>query len=69
MKPAENAAAIELMKEEKKPNDKPQQGFESIFFNTARNLIYGELGYHVTQGLQRRHLFRTSEPCQVCSCV
>ena len=51
MKPAENAAAIELMKEEKKPNDKPQQGFESIFFNTARNLIYDELGYHVTQGL------------------
>ena len=40
------------MKEEKKPNDKPQEWFESsfFFFNTAQNLIpHGELLYQVTQ--------------------
>ena len=32
------------MKKEKKANDKAQQEFESsFFFNTARNLIHGEL--------------------------
>ena len=31
------------MKKEKKANDKAQQEFESSFFNTARNLIHGEL--------------------------
>ena len=31
------------MKKDKKGNDKAQQEFESSFFNTARNLIHGEL--------------------------
>ena len=31
------------MKKEKKANNKAQQEFESSFFNTARNLIQGEL--------------------------
>ena len=30
---------------------KLSNGSNPVFFNTARNLIYGELGYHVTQGL------------------
>ena len=34
---------INWMKKEKKANDKAQQEFESSFFNTARNLIHGEL--------------------------
>ena len=34
---------INWMKKDKKGNDKAQQEFESSFFNTARNLIHGEL--------------------------
>ena len=46
------------------------KGSNPVFFNTAQNLIpHGKLLYQVTHGLQRRRIFPTSEPRQVCSCL
>ena len=52
------------MKKEKKRNDIAQQEFESSSFqySSESDFARGELLYEVTHGVQRRRIFRTSEP-------